>query len=209
VLLAAYAGYKIERSCVREGQAFTKIHLPYTFKQLADVYERYPSLCLHELGKTIAVYLAGSFVLGEQPTGVDLGEIGLYHNVLKGLLPGGHDLFMRVYQGAEATLRGFFARSRTRECLHDLAFVIERQRELDEHAIATALQTTGCLDVVPPEWPAILPPTASVRPVAQPRCVEARDARPGQAVSYGKRVLRECCWTYSDCNHVYGCAEDR
>jgi hypothetical protein len=158
-MTAAHASIPVDRVCVSGPEPFTVFLYPLQREQLAAAYAASPISSMAALGRILGCIVAGDLALGEDVHGRDLGDVGLWHDAYKrceGL--GGTAGFMRVYLAAHVAVQGFFSRSRTREVLHKLADAIDRGQDLGRHALATALQLSGAMDLEGPEWRTVLPP---------------------------------------------------
>jgi hypothetical protein len=175
--VAYHAGFVIERVVVREDEAFARVRLPYTFSELAAHYEYHPNATMSDLGRMLAVAIAGSLAVGEDVGGGDLGNVGLWYSAYQSVFPTGKATFLDLYQRVQASLRSFFGRSETRTALWNLAYVLEKQRELGQHALSTAMACSGITALRGPEFPVVLPPATKAAARVQP------SARPGTPAS--------------------------
>jgi hypothetical protein len=180
VTIAAHAGFTVERVVVRESESFARIRTPYTFQELATHYHYHPHSTMSDLGKMLAVAIAGSLAVGEDVAGDDLGNVGLWYSAYQSVFPTGKATFLDLYGRVQGSLQSFFGRSQTRECLWELAYVLERQRELGQHALSTAMARAGITALRAPEWPVVLPPAKAAARV-QPRT--AQGVTPGTSAS--------------------------
>jgi hypothetical protein len=158
-LVAAHASMAITTVKIDGVLSCTQVHLPMEPKDLLAAYAASPIRSMAALGKVLGVLAAGALALGEQPSGGDAGDIGLWYHAYCGCPGlGGSDGFLRVYKASVQTVSDFFHRGRTRENLHRLAEALERRGTLHEHALATLMDQLGCLSLEPVEWRTVLPP---------------------------------------------------